>query len=314
MRLTQSKSFLDTMKPTVSIAMPVFNCEATVGAAIRSIQAQTFQDWELIVIDDGSSDKTMAVAQMFHDARIRLVNGGKNVGLPARLNEAVQLSRGKYFARMDGDDLSYPTRLERQLTYLRVNPEVDLLGGAVSIFDGKGRLIGIRAARLTHDEICGTWWRHHTLAHVTWMGPIEWFQKNAYCPDALTTQDRELLMRARRHSRYAAVPDILVGVREATISLKKIIPARRRFAVVNLREGIRHGKIFAGVLTASAEVAKLLLDMFAVGTGLNYHILRHRATPTSDAAIAAEWQSVWNLTHTPGLPQLETALTANPNL
>lgn len=286
------------MRPAVSIGMPVFNCETTVGAAIRSIRAQTFQDWELIVIDDGSSDRTMTVAKTFDDPRIRLVNGGGNLGLPTRLNEAVALGRGRYFARMDGDDVSYTTRLEQQVAYLELSPKVDLLGGAVSIIDGKGRLIGIRAARLTHDEICGTWWRHHTLAHVTWMGPIEWFRKNPYRPDALTTQDRELLMRTQHHSRFAAIPDILVGVRESTLSLKKIIPTRWRFAGVNLREGIQHRKVLHGALNASAEVAKLLLDMFAIGTGLNYHLLRHRATPTRDPAIAAEWQSVWNLVHT----------------
>jgi glycosyltransferase involved in cell wall biosynthesis len=276
--------------------MPVFNCERTVGAAICSIQAQTFQDWELIVIDDGSCDRTLAVATTFDDPRIRLVKGGENLGLPARLNEAVALSRGRYFARMDGDDISYPARLEQQLAYLRQNPEVDLLGGAISIFDGKGELIGIRAARLTHEDLCGTWWRHHTLAHVTWMGPIEWFRKNPYCPNALTTQDRELLMRTQRHSRFAAIPDILVGVREPTISLKKIIPTRWTFVEVILREEIQHRQIVFGALSALAEVAKLLLDIFAVGTGLNYHILRHRATPTLDPAVTAEWQSVWNLT------------------
>jgi glycosyltransferase involved in cell wall biosynthesis len=283
-------------RPLVTIAMPVFNCERTVGAAICSIQAQTFQDWELIVIDDGSCDRTLAVATTFDDPRIRLVKGGENLGLPARLNEAVALSRGRYFARMDGDDISYPARLEQQLAYLRQNPEVDLLGGAISIFDGKGELIGIRAARLTHEDICGTWWRHHTLAHVTWMGPIEWFRKNPYCPNALTTQDRELLMRTQRHSRFAAIPDILVGVREPTISLKKIIPTRWTFVEVILREEIQHRQIVFGALSALAEVAKLLLDIFAVGTGLNYHILRHRATPTLDPAVTAEWQSVWNLT------------------
>ena len=204
--------------------------------------------------------------------------------------------RGRYFARMDGDDISYPTRLEQQLAYLRQNPEVDLLGGAISIFDGKGRLIGIRAARLTHEDICGTWWRHHTLAHVTWMGPIEWFRKNPYCPNALNTQDRELLMRTQHHSRFAAIPDILVGVREPTISLKKIIPTRWTFAGITLREKIQHRQVVCGALNALAEVAKLLLDIFAVGTGLNYHILRHRATPTLDPAVTAEWQSVWNLT------------------
>ena len=283
-------------RPLVTIAMPVFNCERTVGAAICSIQAQPFQDWEIIVIDDGSCDRTLAVATTFDDPRIRLVKGGENLGLPARLNEAVALSRGRYFARMDGDDISYPARLEQQLAYLRQNPEVDLLGGAISIFDGKGELIGIRAARLTHEDICGTWWRHHTLAHVTWMGPIEWFRKNPYCPNALTTQDRELLMRTQRHSRFAAIPDILVGVREPTISLKKIIPTRWTFVEVILREEIQHRQIVFGALSALAEVAKLLLDIFAVGTGLNYHILRHRATPTLDPAVTAEWQSVWNLT------------------
>jgi glycosyltransferase involved in cell wall biosynthesis len=285
------------MTPTVSIAMPVFNCEKTVGCAIRSIQAQTFQHWELIVIDDGSCDRTLAVAKTFDDPRIRLVNGGKNLGLPIRLNEAVALGRGRYFARMDGDDISYPTRIEQQLVYLQQHPEVDLLGGTISIFDANGDLIGIRAARLTHAEICGTWWRHTTLAHVTWMGPIEWFRKNPYCPNALTTQDRELLTRTQHHSRFAAIPDILVGVREPTISLKKIIPTRWSFVGVTLRYGIQHRKVFLAAVNASAEVAKLLLDMFAVGTGLNYRILKHRATPTLDPAIAAEWQSVWNLAH-----------------
>jgi glycosyltransferase involved in cell wall biosynthesis len=285
------------MRPAVSIAMPVFNCEKTVGDAIRSIQAQTFQDWELIVIDDGSCDRTLAVAKTFEDPRIRLVNGGKNRGLPVRLNEAVGLSRGRYFARMDGDDISYPTRLEQQLSYLQQHPEVDLLGGAISIFDGRGQLMGIRAARLTHDEICGTWWRHCALAHVTWMGSTDWFRKNPYSPEALTTQDREMLMRTQHHSRFAAIPRILVGVREPTISLKKIIPTRWSFVGLMLRQGIQQRRVLRSGLSAASEIAKLALDVFAVGTGLNYRILRHRATLTLDPAIAAEWRSVWNLAH-----------------
>jgi glycosyltransferase involved in cell wall biosynthesis len=288
--------------PLVTIGMPVFNCATTVEAAVCSILAQTFRDWRLIVIDDGSCDGTMAAAGIFDDPRIQLVKGGTNLGLPTRLNEAVARSRGRYFARMDGDDISYPTRLERQLAYLQAHPEVDLLGGAVSIFDGKGRLIGIRTARLTHAQICGTWRRHHTLAHVTWMGPLEWFRNNPYCPGALTMQDRELLMRTQHHSHFAAIPDILVGVREPKISLKKIIPARWHLAGVTLREGIRHRKVPYAALCAAGEVAKSSLDLLAVGTGLNYRILRHRATPILDPDIAAEWRSLWSLTNPgPGL-------------
>ncbi len=285
------------MSPLVSIAMPTFNCEKTVGAAICSMQAQTFADWELIVIDDGSTDKTLSVAGQFNDPRIRLIKGERNLGLPARLNEAVALGRGRYLARMDGDDISYPNRLEWQLAYLQEHPEVDVLGGAISVFDGQGRLIGVRAARLTHDDICGTWWRHHTLAHVTWMGPMEWFRKNPYCPQALTTQDRELLMRTGRHSRFAALPDILVGVREPAISLRKTIPTRWALVGVILREEIEHRRIVFGALSAWAEIAKLLLDIFAVGSGLNYRVLRQRAAPALDPDIAAEWESVWKLAH-----------------
>jgi glycosyltransferase involved in cell wall biosynthesis len=288
------------MSPLVSIAMPIFNCEKTVEAAICSIQAQTFADWELIVIDDGSTDDSFPVARRCNDPRIRLIKGERNLGLPARLNEAVALSRGQYLARMDGDDICYPNRLERQLAYLQQHPEVDLLGGAISLFDGQGRLIGVRAARLTHDDICGTWRRHHTLAHVTWMGQMEWFRKNPYCPEALTTQDRELLMRTGRQSRFAALPDILVGVREPAISLKKTIPTRWALVGVILWEGIQHRKIVFPALSALAEVAKLLLDIFAVGSGLNYRVLRQRAAPAFDPEIAAEWQGVWQRAHPAG--------------
>ncbi len=97
------------VSPLVSIGMPVFNCEKTLRATVASILNQDYGNWELIIIDDGSSDMTLDTARSFTDPRIRVVPGAGNLCLPARLNEAVGLSRGKYFARMDGDDISYPT-------------------------------------------------------------------------------------------------------------------------------------------------------------------------------------------------------------
>src|ERR1700684_499695 len=102
------------MCPLVSIGMPVYDCEKTIAVSLRSILNQTFTEWELIIIDDGSQDGTLARAREFDDPRIRIVDGQRNLGLPARLNQAVHLSGGTYFARMDGDDIAYPERIEKQ--------------------------------------------------------------------------------------------------------------------------------------------------------------------------------------------------------
>src|SRR4051794_36827493 len=114
--------------PLVSIGMPVRNNEKTLGVAVRSIVRQTYPQWELLLINDGSTDGTLEVARGFCDERIRVIDEPESRGLPARLNQAVAAARGEYFARMDGDDLSYPERLERQVAYLQAHPEVDLVG------------------------------------------------------------------------------------------------------------------------------------------------------------------------------------------
>ena len=112
----------------VSIGMPVYNCAATVAQAIRSILNQTFEDWELLIVDDGSTDDTLKVIASFKDPRIIVSKGERNEGLPARLNDCVRRARGKYFARMDGDDIAYPERLRKQLEYLRVIRMLTCLG------------------------------------------------------------------------------------------------------------------------------------------------------------------------------------------
>lgn len=94
------------MDPLVSTGMPVFNCQQTLNTAVQSILNQTYSNWKLIMIDDGFQDRTLDIAHSFHDPRIKVVSGGQNQQLPIRLNQAIALSRGKCFARMDGDDVS----------------------------------------------------------------------------------------------------------------------------------------------------------------------------------------------------------------
>jgi glycosyltransferase involved in cell wall biosynthesis len=128
-------------QPLVSVIMSMRNGAATVGATVRSIQLQTLEDWELIVIDDGSSDRSSFIVEAFGDARIRLVRETSSAGLAPRLNQAVALSRGEFIARMDADDVCFPQRLARQIAQLREDPSLDVLGclGTMLIFLGSCR-------------------------------------------------------------------------------------------------------------------------------------------------------------------------------
>lgn len=127
-------------KPLVSILMSVHNGESTVGESIDSILAQTFGDWELILVDDGSSDGSLAVLRRYaaQDGRIRVIESETNRGLPAALNLAAGKSVGRYLARQDADDISLPDRLQRQVETMAANPDVAALGTMGYFIDTDG--------------------------------------------------------------------------------------------------------------------------------------------------------------------------------
>ncbi len=108
--------------------MPVRNGAVHLRSAVDSIFAQTFADFELLVIDDGSTDATGEILRSLHDPRVRVITHPKNLGLVPTLNEGLQLARGEFIARQDHDDLSYPDRLAKQVAHLRVHPDCVLLG------------------------------------------------------------------------------------------------------------------------------------------------------------------------------------------
>ncbi len=149
---------MEELNPLVSIAMPVRNCRDTLPLAMRTIQWQTYPHWEFLVFDDGSVDGTNDVARRIAegDGRIRVLSDVRQLGISYRLNQAIALSRGSLFARMDGDDVSYPERLERQLAYLCSHPDIDLVGAGAVVFNDHGVAIGKRFAPESHDEICAS--------------------------------------------------------------------------------------------------------------------------------------------------------------
>lgn len=285
--------------PTVSIGMPVYNCERTLGAALRSIVKQTFQDWELLLVDDGSSDKTVADARGVKDPRIQVIADGLHMGIPYRRNQTIEMSRGKYFGLMDADDVSYPERLERQVRYLEEHSDVDLLGCAVLVFKGNGFVLGTRRVPLSHRDICQRPWAGFYLSQPTWIGKREWFRVHRYREGLDRSEDQDLLLRTYKTGHFANLPDILVGYREESVSLRKSFIGRYSFCRSLLREAIEHKHYLEAARGVMGQHLKGLVDVLAVTTGLNYRVLRHRALPVGEAE-KKQWTRVWNEVHREG--------------
>lgn len=138
--------------PRVSVIMPVFNGERYLDEAVRSILDQTFSDFEFIIIDDGSTDRTSAILKSYTDVRIKVVDQ-RHQGLVASLNQGLAIARGGYVARMDGDDIAFPHRLEKQVTFLRTHPGTGILGTACRLIDANGRDLGFRQWPINDLEI-----------------------------------------------------------------------------------------------------------------------------------------------------------------
>jgi len=203
--------------PTVTVIMPVYNAAAHLREATESILAQTFADFELLVVDDGSSDDSVAVLRSHEDARLRLERNEHNLGLVATLNAAVRRATGRYIARMDADDVSLPTRLAEQVAYLDTHPEVSGVSVAYETIDEQNR--GVSTDYGLHRPVGPAlvrWSLHFGsfFCHAASMLRREVFDAlGGYDPAFVHAEDYELWLRAARRFRFDNLPRVLYRVR-----------------------------------------------------------------------------------------------------
>ena len=126
--------------PAVSVILPAFNAEKYLGEAVDSILSQTFADFELIVVNDGSTDRTLEILRDNSDNRIRIVSNDNNLGPAKSMNKGISEARGRYIARQDADDISLPERLQKQFEYMEKHPEVAVLGTGRQTITGSGKI------------------------------------------------------------------------------------------------------------------------------------------------------------------------------
>ena len=144
--------------PAVSVILPFRNAQRFLPAAIASVQAQDFRDFELLAVDDGSEDGSadLVRAAATADPRVRLIDAGRR-GLPGALNEGCRRARGRYLARMDGDDLALPSRLSQQVAVLEHTPDMVVIGGAIDLIDEDDRTVGETWYARTDADIGRCW-------------------------------------------------------------------------------------------------------------------------------------------------------------
>jgi glycosyltransferase involved in cell wall biosynthesis len=278
-------------RPLVSVIMAMRDSAATIASAVRSVQLQTLQDWELIVIDDGSSDESASIVSAFEDRRIRLVREAAGAGLATRLNQAVTLSRGTFIARMDADDVCFPDRLARQTARLEREPNLDVLGCGGVVFAGDARLLGELPVGLTHQEITARPFRGFPFPHPTWCGRAEWFHRNPYDAKLMKTQDQDLLLKTFRQSRFAALDEVLIGYRQDALDLRKMLFGRRVFIGSLWRHARRTGEFWPAMDGIATHLVKGGLDIATIGFGFGRLVQQNRLEPVRPSAVK-EWRDL----------------------
>lgn len=178
----------------VTIGIPFFNDDRYLDMAIRSVVNQTYRDWILLLVDDGSSDGSLEIAMRYaeNDTRITVISDGQNRQLPYRLNQIAKLTKTPYLARMDADDIMHPERIERQLDILKKNPEIDVLGTNALTIDENNSVTGVRC-NISEELVPVSGFIHPSL-----MAKTKWFQENPYDEKAIRVEDG-LLWEITKH-------------------------------------------------------------------------------------------------------------------
>lgn len=203
------------LNPIVSVLLPVYNAEFFLNDSINSILNQTFKNFELIIINDGSSDRSEEIILSISDKRIKYIRNEKNLGLIETLNKGISLSSAKYLARMDNDDISMPERLEKQVCFLESNPEVGVLGTAFYNINKFGEIESSTTFPLSHPLLCWSLCFFSPIAHPTVMMRREVIlDANGYNLEMLHCEDYDLWYRLSNKTRLANLPELLFKLRK----------------------------------------------------------------------------------------------------
>jgi glycosyltransferase involved in cell wall biosynthesis len=251
-------------KPEVSVVMAVYNERPFLKEAVQSILAQTFEDFEFIIINDGSTDGSQETLGRFAecDERIRLVHQ-ENRGLVSALNRGLSMAGGQYIARMDGDDVTHPERFERQVNYLNTHSRVGILGTRAQKIDENGEPTIRWTLPTNPDTIAWQLLFNTRLCHPAVMARKSILEDlSGYSAWATHAEDYELWTRAVLRTRLANLPDVLHRLRrhEGSITVEK----RVEQVQTTVKAAVTLHRSLLGVRT-NEQLSRFLIWMHIIG-------------------------------------------------
>ena len=255
------------MPASVSVILPCYNGARTLDHALTSIIKQTYQDWQLIILDDKSTDNSVAIAKSFHEPRFRIITGTETRGISHRLNDLVAEVDSDYLARMDVDDIMHPQRLEHQVAFLRTHADVDIVGSAIVTIDRQNRVRAWRCPPLNVESPLRIL-KGEVLYHPSIAGRTSFFKQHPY-PTAYTCEDFALWAMSADILTIRNLPTPLLFYREdGSFTLYKYLPRSRDTRRVLRRFG---PPIVGHVKTHMLVARRFLKDavyVFLFATGL----------------------------------------------
>ena len=292
--------------PEVTVAIIFYNAMPHFKAALASVLMQTFADWELLLVDDGSTDGSLEFARSVRDPRVRVFSDGFNLKLNVRLNQSIAHARGRYYFRMDADDMMFPHRIERQLSALRDGDNRTVVGARAVCINQQNTIIGLRAANESLRNVRDA---RHAFIHPTVCASTEWFRRNKYSEEFLfhRSQDAELWTRTWAGSRFVHLAEPLLFYREnETIQVENYIGSALGMCMIAYRQySLRaHSRL----LWIGSELLRCWGVCVYATMGIGHRIVRrrNRSIEPSDAAKFEEIKTRI-MTNTP-TPAAESAL------
>ncbi len=229
--------------PKVSILVPVFNVERFVAEAIDSIKNQSYRNWEAVIVDDGSTDSTLAVVQssIINDPRFILVVNPKNLGLVDSLNVGLKYCSGDYIARFDGDDIMLPSKLEIQADFLDKNPDVSLVGSDVFTISETGVQLGI-SRFFTSDKFIKKALNFYNPMLHCWMARRNFYSDLCGYRHVIAAEDYDILARGSLVGFiYSSVPMPLISIRKRLNNTADTLSASQVGSMIFIQEMLRSG-------------------------------------------------------------------------
>ena len=285
------------------VIMPAFNAGPFIREAIDSVLAQTYTNFDLLVIDDASTDDTAAQVQAINDPRVHLIQRSQNGGIVQALNQGLDLHRHRFFARMDADDRCSPDRFQKQLRFLEDHPQIDLLGTQMEFF---GSAQGRSHLPLHHDEIKAGLLFGSRFPHATLMARASVFSEARYSSRVAHMEDLELWLRLVHDHRFATLPNVLYGYRRHDEGVT-IAYAQTRLA--RLKSLLHEPLGWLGITPTMDELSVMASDAGSLTGGLGMQLVLMRDLfsrirraneelkvfddPTLDRSLGSKWQRVF---------------------